>query len=364
MKRLLMNFSVSAGLVAAFVMVQGCGPEKHPAQPGVQPLPDEQIDVQVLDDDAGRPAPRAAAGAKKGAPCVKAAAKTPPPPPIDIQSVVGATPYTVQKGDTLSAIGARYGVRWQDIVALNPGLNANRLRVGQVIQLPGQHAVPAPKASAGRTAGVKPVTPPKTTAPATAPSAPAPATAGVYVVKPGDVFSVIAAKHGVKRADLRAVNPQIKDVNRIRAGQKLNLPAGAKGAAAAKDATKPADKKGSPAPKAAAPKKTAPAAVTPPAVKEKKEEVKPAPAVEPAPSVKADAPEVKPQTAVEPKAVETVAPPTTQPYETYTVKEGEDVYAVAIRWGVSPSDLKALNNLTSNELKAGQVLKIPKTNAD
>ena len=45
--------------------------------------------------------------------------------------------------------------------------------------------------------------------------------------------------------------------------------------------------------------------------------------------------------------------------QTYTVKEGEDLYAVAIRWGVSPSDLKSLNNLTSTELKAGTVLKIP-----
>jgi LysM repeat protein len=45
--------------------------------------------------------------------------------------------------------------------------------------------------------------------------------------------------------------------------------------------------------------------------------------------------------------------------QTYTVKEGEDLYAVAIRWGVSPSDLKALNNLTSTDLKAGMVLRIP-----
>jgi LysM repeat protein len=41
------------------------------------------------------------------------------------------------------------------------------------------------------------------------------------------------------------------------------------------------------------------------------------------------------------------------------VKEGEDVYAVAIRWGVSPAELKALNNLTSSDLQPGQVLKIP-----
>ena len=46
-------------------------------------------------------------------------------------------------------------------------------------------------------------------------------------------------------------------------------------------------------------------------------------------------------------------------FQTYSVKEGEDLYAVAIRWGVSPSDLKSLNNLTGSELKAGSVLKIP-----
>jgi LysM repeat protein len=45
--------------------------------------------------------------------------------------------------------------------------------------------------------------------------------------------------------------------------------------------------------------------------------------------------------------------------QTYTVKEGEDLYAVAIRWGVSPSELKALNNLATHELQPGQTLKIP-----
>ena len=52
------------------------------------------------------------------------------------------------------------------------------------------------------------------------------------------------------------------------------------------------------------------------------------------------------------------AAPAAEP-KTYTVKEGEDVYAVAIRWGVSPDELKALNNLTSSDLQPGQVLKIP-----
>ncbi|MCL2104496.1 MAG: LysM peptidoglycan-binding domain-containing protein [Kiritimatiellaeota bacterium] len=44
---------------------------------------------------------------------------------------------------------------------------------------------------------------------------------------------------------------------------------------------------------------------------------------------------------------------------THTVKAGEDLYVVAIRWGVSPADLKWLNNLPSTELKEGMVLNIP-----
>ena len=45
--------------------------------------------------------------------------------------------------------------------------------------------------------------------------------------------------------------------------------------------------------------------------------------------------------------------------KTYVVKEGEDLYGVAIRWGVSPGDLKMLNNLITPNLKAGQILKLP-----
>jgi len=45
--------------------------------------------------------------------------------------------------------------------------------------------------------------------------------------------------------------------------------------------------------------------------------------------------------------------------QTHTVTAGEDIYAVAIRWGVCPTELKVLNNLSSAELQEGMVLKIP-----
>ncbi|MDD5706252.1 MAG: LysM peptidoglycan-binding domain-containing protein, partial [Kiritimatiellae bacterium] len=82
--------------------------------------------------------------------------------------------------------------------------------------------------------------------------------------------------------------------------------------------------------------------------------VPPAPA--PAPVAPA-APAVAPAPA--PAAPVPAAPAGGVNYQTHTVKAGEDVYAVAIRWGVSPTDIKALNNLTGSELTEGTVLKIP-----
>lgn len=73
----------------------------------------------------------------------------PPPPPSTVRPPVaprdpGPGPassgqYLVQKGDTLwsiaqSKLGA--GKRWQEIVALNPGLTPEKLQAGMKIKLP------------------------------------------------------------------------------------------------------------------------------------------------------------------------------------------------------------------------------------
>ncbi|HMN29321.1 MAG TPA: LysM domain-containing protein, partial [Caldilineaceae bacterium] len=45
--------------------------------------------------------------------------------------------YTIQAGDTLGTIAARYGLTWQQIATAN-GLGAySILEIGQVIRLPG-----------------------------------------------------------------------------------------------------------------------------------------------------------------------------------------------------------------------------------
>jgi LysM repeat protein len=48
-------------------------------------------------------------------------------------------PYVVQPGDTLTGIGKRYSVKWQDLVVLNELTDADRLSVGQRLSIPVLH---------------------------------------------------------------------------------------------------------------------------------------------------------------------------------------------------------------------------------
>lgn len=59
---------------------------------------------------------------------------TPPPPPV-----VGAYyEYVVEKGQNLSLIAQGFGTTVPKILAINPGLKANSLRVGQKIRVPAE----------------------------------------------------------------------------------------------------------------------------------------------------------------------------------------------------------------------------------
>ncbi len=49
---------------------------------------------------------------------------------------------------------------------------------------------------------------------------------------------------------------------------------------------------------------------------------------------------------------------------TYTVTKGDTLYGIASKYGVTVDSLKSLNNLSSNTLSIGQVLKIPSTTND
>jgi len=59
--------------------------------------------------------------------------------------------------------------------------------------------------------------------------------------------------------------------------------------------------------------------------------------------------------------VEEIEPEIPSASNTYTVKSGDNLYSIAKKYGVTVNDLKTTNNLTSNTLSIGQVLKIPGT---
>ncbi|MGL4650367.1 MAG: CAP domain-containing protein, partial [Caldilineaceae bacterium] len=60
----------------------------------------------------------------------------------DLESAIpaGGMDYTIRGGDTLLAIGLRYGIEWQDIALANGMGESTMLRIGQVIRLPGTGA--------------------------------------------------------------------------------------------------------------------------------------------------------------------------------------------------------------------------------
>ena len=244
------------------------------------------------------------------------------------------TVYVVQNGDYLAKISKRFNVTIASIKRIN-SLKSDMIRIGQKLKIPGKVDVGEQKAAPAKTAS----------APAAKKSSAAYAGATKeYVVKGGDTLGAIAGTYGINSRQLKEMNGLSSDV--IRVGQKLKVPA---------EKVVKADKKADKKPVAAKPveKKAEPA---------KKVETKPAdpasveaapadPVVEP---VVEDAPA---DTVVEPAAAPAAAAP--QTFE-YTVQDGEDITSVVVKFGVSASEIRDLNNLgESDVLKAGQKIRLP-----
>ena len=402
-------------LAVASVLMQGCKATKprggeqpspdrpvaqqRPAQPAAAPKTAAQHDIETSryvepkapPQVAARPQtpppaqpqaqqPSAPAQAPAGKTAQQGAAAKPAQPQADAKALPPPEPeyteYTVKRGDILSRICVKYGIKQRDVLKLNPGLDPNRLFVGKKIRLPGvldvSSAAPAkpaaklakeakePKdvknapakdvkpAAKGDAANVKaPVTKKSAYKPYDGPTK-------EYIVKSGDQIGKIALAYGITARALKELNG-LPD-NNIRVGQKLKVPAEKvkaeekpADADAAKDAKKDDAKKDEV--KTDAKKDDAKAEAKDEAKKDdakaeakdeaKKDDAKAEGNAEPAP-------------APAPEAAAPAAP------LTYVVKEGEDAIAIAINFGISPSALMDLNDLKpTDKLRAGQVLKLP-----
>ncbi len=119
--------------------------------------------------------------------------------PVPAPAADAPTTYTVQSGDWLSAIARKLGVDTQAIIDANPGLNANNLTPGQVLNLPTGANAPAAAAD------------------------PAPAASGnTHVVQAGETLFRIAINNGTDADTLRSLNGLSN--NLIYPGQVLQLP--------------------------------------------------------------------------------------------------------------------------------------------
>jgi membrane-bound lytic murein transglycosylase D len=112
--------------------------------------------------------------------------------------------YTVAPGDTLGSIARRFGVGAQELAAANGVSDPRRLRPGQSLELP---------SGAAAAADVPPAPPPER----------------LYTVRPGDTLYSIAARHGVRVADIAERN-SLKSRHKLSIGQRLRLPPGANAA--------------------------------------------------------------------------------------------------------------------------------------
>lgn len=163
-----------------------------------------------------------------------------------------------------------------------------------------------------------------------------------HTVKRGETLSSIARKYGVTVASIRSANGI---GNKVRRGQKLRINTYKRTYVATAPA--PVD--------SVAPAPTDSLAVNPLAT----DSVAVAPAA--ADSAAVAAPDPAPAPVVAPSAPAT---PRQQPAanprpRTYTVKRGDNLSKIAAKFGVTVNAIKQANGLTSDNIRAGQKLKIP-----
>ena len=190
------------------------------------------------------------AKASQSQPSEKSAAKA------DKKVAVSGDTYVVKPGDALSKIAAAHGVKTKDLLAANNLTDANKIRAGQKLVIPGAKAEkkaeaaavakPEDKPVAAAPAEAQPAELPKAVEPAVAPlpapvpeaapSAVEPAPEGVvdaaapsqdamldYTVQEGDTAEGIARLFVVSKDDILKVNGIAAGAD-VKPGQKIKIP--------------------------------------------------------------------------------------------------------------------------------------------
>jgi membrane-bound lytic murein transglycosylase D len=270
---------------------------------------------------------------------IKSQAASSPGPDSPVQAIaVQSSPqagsgqtgmHEVVPGDTVSTIAERYGMKSADLRALN-GLSGDNIRIGQKLKVAGS-AASSVQAPSSQTRGQNDLV-----------------QTGTYEVMPGDTVSTIAERHGIKSADLRALNGLSGDS--IRIGQKLKV-AGVPADQAARPQASSSSRggqetytveSGDSLESVAAFFKTTPAELR---------RIN---------GLKSDS-----LSAGQVLNVRTAAGSVRQsaqtgggPAGTYQVQAGDTMYSIARVNGISVDELKRLNNKNDNNIQPGQSLKV------
>ncbi|MCY3574796.1 MAG: LysM peptidoglycan-binding domain-containing protein [Chloroflexi bacterium] len=170
-------------------------------------VPVSSLAAQFLDVFAESPTPTATTTPTATATLTPTPTYTPTLTPTATDTpTLTPTPHTYQilRGDTLSSIGARYGMTVAEIVQLNGIFNRNDIDVGQVLVLATRTPIPT-------------ATPVPTNTPA-----PIPTSATSYIVQAGETLSEIAARFSTTVAALVELN-ELENPRLIYAGQVLEV---------------------------------------------------------------------------------------------------------------------------------------------
>lgn len=120
--------------------------------------------------------------------------------PALVSSVpAGGTEYTVQSGDTLMAIGLRFGIEWQDIAVANSLGEYDILNIGRKLHIPGIATAD------------------------TAATADVPEGGLLYTVQSGDTLSGIASRYKIGWSDIAAAN-KLGEYTILQIGMQIRLP--------------------------------------------------------------------------------------------------------------------------------------------